>query len=259
MGFALGSRAEALGYRLIAFSEIGSTNAEGLSRAKAGERGPLWLVTAHQTAGKGRRQRAWTSPPGNLAASVLEVMEIAPQAAATLGFAAGVALAQALRAAEIPAQLKWPNDVLIGGAKLSGILLEAEPANGGLAVVVGIGVNVISSPQDTPYRATCLREIGSELTAEQLFVGLSDGWAEARSLWAEGRGMPELRERWLAHAAGVGGPVAVNVGGKTISGRFETIDENGYLIVTTADSGRVPISSGDVFFGDAASSATGAA
>jgi BirA family transcriptional regulator, biotin operon repressor / biotin---[acetyl-CoA-carboxylase] ligase len=259
MGFVLGSRAEALGYRLIAFPEIGSTNTEGLSRAKAGERGPLWLVTAHQTAGKGRRQRAWTSPPGNLAASLLEVMDITPPAAATLGFAAGLALAQALRAAQIPAQLKWPNDVLLDGAKLSGILLEAEPASGGLAVVVGIGVNVVSAPQGTPYRATCLREIGSALTAERLFAGLSDAWADARSLWAAGKGMPELRQRWLAHAAGVGGPVAVNLGGRTISGRFETIDENGYLIVMTADGSRVPISSGDVFFGDAASSVTGAA
>jgi BirA family transcriptional regulator, biotin operon repressor / biotin---[acetyl-CoA-carboxylase] ligase len=88
---------------------------------------------------------------------------------------------------------------------------------------------------------------------------LSDAWADARSLWAAGKGMPELRQRWLAHAAGVGGPVAVNLGGRTISGRFETIDENGYLIVMTADGSRVPISSGDVFFGDAASSVTGAA
>ncbi len=258
MSFALGSRAEALGYRLIAFPEIGSTNAEGLSRAKHGERGPLWLVTAHQTAGKGRRQRAWTSPPGNLAASLLEVIDTGPQTAATLGFAAGLALAQALRSAQIPAQLKWPNDVLIDGAKLSGILLEAEPAGGGLAVVVGIGVNVVSAPQGTPYRATCLRDIGSGLTAEQLFIRLSDAWAEARALWAEGKGMPELREQWLAYAAGVGGPVAVNLGGKSISGRFETIDENGYLIVMTDDGRRMPISSGDVFFGGAASSVAGA-
>jgi BirA family biotin operon repressor/biotin-[acetyl-CoA-carboxylase] ligase len=260
MTFALGSRAEALGYRLIVFPEIGSTNAEGVARAKAGERGPLWLVTAHQTAGRGRRHRAWTSPPGNLAASLLEVIDVAPQVAATLGFAAGVALAQALRALQIPAQLKWPNDVLVEGSKLSGILLEAEPAiDGALAVVVGIGVNVVSAPQGTPYRAICLRDIGSRLTAEALFVALSDAWSDARVLWADGTGMSKLRDLWLAHAAGVGGPVAVNLGGKSISGRFETIDEHGHLIVAMDNGKRVPISSGDVFFGDAASGVTGVA
>jgi BirA family biotin operon repressor/biotin-[acetyl-CoA-carboxylase] ligase len=97
MTFSLGPRASSAGYRLIAFDSIGSTNAEALGRARSGERGPIWLVTSEQTAGRGRRHRAWIAPRGNLASSVLERIDISPAVAATLGFAAGLAIEQALR------------------------------------------------------------------------------------------------------------------------------------------------------------------
>jgi BirA family biotin operon repressor/biotin-[acetyl-CoA-carboxylase] ligase len=97
MEFALGHRAATAGYRLAAFDQIGSTNAEAMQRARDGERGPMWFVTTDQTAGRGRRQRAWISPRGNLASSILEVMDVTPAVAATLGFAAGLALEAALR------------------------------------------------------------------------------------------------------------------------------------------------------------------
>src|SRR5207245_11424035 len=138
MTFSLGPRAAAAGYQLAAFDQIGSTNAEAMLRARAGERGPMWFVTPEQTAGRGRRFRPWVAPRGNLASSILEVMDVAPASAATLGFAAGLALEAALRAVSVEATLraggadpfkfglKWPNDVLAGGQKLSGILLEAE-------------------------------------------------------------------------------------------------------------------------------------
>src|ERR1700727_3534493 len=135
MVFSLGPRAVSAGYRLAAFDSIGSTNAEALARARDGERGPIWFVTSEQTAGRGRRHRAWIAPRGNLASSVLEVIDVAPATAATLGFAAGLALEAALRAVAGPAgiefSLKWPNDVLAGQAKLTGILLEAEAGPGG--------------------------------------------------------------------------------------------------------------------------------
>jgi BirA family biotin operon repressor/biotin-[acetyl-CoA-carboxylase] ligase len=260
MAFALGPQAQAAGYRLVSFDSIGSTNTEGIARARAGEQGPLWLVTDQQTAGKGRRNREWISPRGNLAASVLEVVDVPPQLAATLGFAAGVALVEALRSFFVDAQLKWPNDVLLRGGKLSGIGLEAESvAEGRMAVITGIGVNVVGAPQGVPYAAMSLAEAGFALSAPQLFARLSDRWVEARGLWDNGRGMAVLRTRWLSHAAGVGGPVTIQMGGKTIAGTFETIDDSGHLIVATDDGRRVPIASGDVFFGDAASRPAGAA
>src|SRR5438067_7737697 len=134
MAFSLGPRASSAGYRLAAFDHIGSTNAEAMARARDGERGPMWFVTSEQTAGRGRRHRPWIAPRGNLASSILEVMDVTPAMAATLGFAAGLALESALRQVSVEAALrsgsdlafalKWPNDVLAGGKKLSGILLE---------------------------------------------------------------------------------------------------------------------------------------
>src|SRR6185312_17553258 len=129
MPFSLGPRAISAGYRLAAFDSIGSTNAEAISHARAGEYGPIWFVTSEQTAGRGRRHRPWVAPRGNLASSIMEVMQVPPAVAATLGFAAGLALVTALRrlsAAGAQFSLKWPNDVLAGSHKLSGILLEAE-------------------------------------------------------------------------------------------------------------------------------------
>src|SRR5438445_7867888 len=129
MPFTLGPRALSAGYRLTAFDSIGSTNAEAMSRAREGERGPKWFVTSEQTAGRGRRHRPWIAPRGNLACSILEVMEISPAVAATLGFAAGLALGRALQKISIEARvrspgsdqlrfgLKWPNDGLAGRGK----------------------------------------------------------------------------------------------------------------------------------------------
>src|ERR1700743_2751382 len=152
MPFTLGSRAASAGYRLQAFDQICSTTAEALQCAREGERGPKWFVTSEQTAGRGRRFRPWIAPRGNLASSILEVVAVTPSVAATLGFAAGLALEQALRKVSIEASLrsagsdqmkfslKWPNDVLAGRQKLAGILLEAEAvADNRLAALVGIG------------------------------------------------------------------------------------------------------------------------
>jgi BirA family transcriptional regulator, biotin operon repressor / biotin---[acetyl-CoA-carboxylase] ligase len=257
MTFALGPIAANRGYRLVAFDAIGSTNAEALTRARQGERGPVWFVTTEQTAGRGRRYRPWIAPRGNLASSILEVMQIAPSVAATLGFAAGLALEAALRALGVDGaqlRLKWPNDVLAGSHKLAGILLEAESVGDSLAVVVGIGTNVVAAPEGTPTPATSLRAIGANIDAEVLFAALSDGWAEFRGIWDNGRGFAEIRRLWLARAAGLGQAVAIKSGGTAIEGTFDTIDEQGCMIVRTAAGKLVPITAGDVYFGEAASS-----
>jgi BirA family transcriptional regulator, biotin operon repressor / biotin---[acetyl-CoA-carboxylase] ligase len=263
MAFSLGPRATATGYRLAAFDHIGSTNAEAMSAARGGERGPKWFVTSEQTAGRGRRNRPWIAPRGNLASSILEVMDISPSSAATLGFAAGLALEAALKKVSVEATagsepmqffLKWPNDVLAGQQKLAGILLEAEAMPGDhLAVVVGIGTNVVAAPNGTPTPATSLAALGVHIGAEELFSALSDTWAEFRGIWDRGRGFGEIRRAWLDRAAGLGQPVAVQAGGTTVEGSFDTIDEMGCLIIRKADGKRVPISAGDVYFGSAAS------
>jgi BirA family transcriptional regulator, biotin operon repressor / biotin---[acetyl-CoA-carboxylase] ligase len=256
MAFTLGPTAASRGYRLVAFDEAGSTNTEAMEHARAGERGPVWFVTTLQTAGRGRRHRPWVAPRGNLASSILEVMQVAPPVAATLGFAAGLALEAALRrlsANGAQFSLKWPNDVLAGSHKLSGILLEAESVGDSLAVVVGIGTNVVAAPEGTPTPATSLRAVGMNVDAETLFAALSDGWAEYRGIWDNGRGFAEIRRLWLARAAGLGQAVAIKTGGTAIEGTFDTIDEQGCMIVRTSAGRLVPITAGDVYFGTAAS------
>ena len=266
MAFSLGPRASSAGYRLAAFESIGSTNVEALSRARDGEQGPIWFVTSAQTAGRGRRHRPWIAPRGNLASSILEVIDVSPAVAATLGFAAGLALEAALQKVSVEASLrsagsahmkfslKWPNDVLAGRQKLAGILLEAEAVAGDrLAVVVGIGTNVVAAPEGTPTPATSLNALGVHIGAEELFATLSDSWAEFRGLWDHGRGFGEIRRLWLERAAGLGQPVAIQSGASIVEGIFDTIDEQGCLIIRTSGGKRIPISAGDVYFGSAAS------
>ncbi|MGY8633914.1 biotin--[acetyl-CoA-carboxylase] ligase [Bradyrhizobium sp. 14AA] len=260
MGFALGPRALSAGYRLAAFERTGSTNTEAIEHARGGERGPIWFVTSEQTAGRGRRQRAWIAPKGNLAASVLEVLDIAPAVAATIGFAAGLAEEAALEKVSLEAALrlgpdrpryalKWPNDVLANGKKLVGIGLEAEAVGDRLAIVVGIGTNVVAAPEGTPTPAVSLAALGVQISAEELFTALSDAWVEFRGIWDNGRGFVEIRKLWLERAAGLGERVAINTGATTLEGIFDTIDDTGCLIVRTAEGRRVPVAAGEVFFG----------
>jgi len=229
----------------------------------------MWFVTSEQTSGRGRRHRPWIAPRGNLASSILEVIDVLPAVAATLGFAAGLALEAALQKVSVGASLraaglddmkfslKWPNDVLAGREKLAGILLEAEAvAGGGLGVVVGIGTNVITAPEGTPTPATSLAALGVHAGAEELFAVLSDQWAEFRAIWDQGRGFGEIRRLWLERAAGLGQRVAIHTGGSIVEGTFDTVDEQGCMIVRTSDGKRVPISAGDVYFGSVASVGT---
>jgi BirA family transcriptional regulator, biotin operon repressor / biotin---[acetyl-CoA-carboxylase] ligase len=264
MTFALGPRATSAGYRLEAFEQVGSTNVEAMARAREGDRGSIWFVTAEQTAGKGRRQRAWVSPRGNLPCSVLEVLDVAPAIAATLGFAAGLATEAALRKVSLEAalragpesfkyELKWPNDVLVGGRKLVGISLDAEALNDRLAVVVGIGINVVAAPEGTLTPAVSLAALGVQIGAEELFSALSDSWVEFGGIWDNGRGFAQIRKLWLERATGLGKAVAIKSANSIIEGTFETIDEQGCMIVRTPDGRLMPITAGDVYFGTAAS------
>ncbi len=270
--FTLGAKAKSAGYRLTGFDEIGSTNIEALAAAAADDPGGIWFAARHQTAGRGRRGRQWHSVPGNLAASLLIVPDTTPELIATLGFVAGVALNRGL-AAVLPQgtfrigidgadgadgrsriALKWPNDVLADGAKLSGILLEASKTpDGRSAIVIGCGVNVVSAPENTPYPATSLAALGVERSAQDVFEALSDAWVDVFSLWDDGHGVSAVLDLWRGSAAGIGAPVAVQQDGVVRRGIFETIDAAGRLIIRDEDGSRFPITAGDVHFGATAS------
>ena len=154
-------------------------------------------------------------------------------------------------------QLKWPNDVLVDGAKLVGILVETETlGTGHRAVVIGIGANVAHAPEGLPYPAASLAGLGLDIGAEALFLALSDQWVEAFTTWNGGRGFGEIRREWLARASGVGGPVSVKSAGGIVTGSFETIDEHGQLVIEMRNGSRCAISAGDVHFGEAATART---
>jgi BirA family transcriptional regulator, biotin operon repressor / biotin---[acetyl-CoA-carboxylase] ligase len=272
--FRLGDAARAAGYRLAGFDSIGSTNSEALAAASAGDRGGIWFAARQQTAGRGRRGRPWQSPYGNLAASLLIVPDADPAVAATLGFVAGVALNRALSRI-LPARLvkvgidgadgaiggtharialKWPNDVLADGAKLAGILLEAQKRpDGRHAIVIGFGVNVVAAPAGLPYPAVSLADLKVARDASDVLAALSDSWVEAFSLWREGQGIAEVLAQWRGAAAGIGAPVAVSRSEGVVRGIFETIDEAGRLIVRADDKSLIAITAGDVHFGATAS------
>lgn len=254
MAFALGLRAQEAGYRLAAHESVESTNATALLLARAGEQGPLWVVTRSQTAGRGRRGRAWSSGEGNLAASLLTTTHVAPASAATLGFVAGLALDDALRSCAPGAgiALKWPNDVLLDGMKLAGILLEAESRPEGLALVIGIGVNLASAPEGLPFPATSLAARGFIVHPKAMFAALTDAWTGFERLWDSGRGMPRIRELWLRRAAGLGEVVSVSMGARVVEGIFETLDNDGQMILRGTDGSKIAVAAGEVHFGAAA-------
>jgi BirA family transcriptional regulator, biotin operon repressor / biotin---[acetyl-CoA-carboxylase] ligase len=268
--FWLGPKAATRGYRLHGYDSVGSTSTEAAKAALAGDVGDVWFCALQQTAGRGRRGRPWESPHGNMAASLLIVPEADPAISATLGFVAGVALNRALSevipaarlktgidGADMPngrIALKWPNDVLADGAKLAGILLEAQKRpDGGLAIVIGFGVNVVAAPEGLPYPATSLRALGLDTSAETVFGALSEAWIDAIETWDQGRGIARVLDLWRGAAAGIGAEVAVNRDGDIVRGIFETIDEAGRLIVRANDNRRIAITAGDVHFGTTAS------
>jgi len=265
MSYRLSLAARAAGHRLHLHDTLGSTNTEAMERARGGETGPLWVAAKRQEAGRGRRGNAWVSPEGNLAASLLfPVAGVAPEHVAGLGFVAGLALVRALahgcrdldRASHDAFRLKWPNDVLGEGAKLAGILLEAEALPGRRrAVVIGFGVNVVQAPEGLPYPVTALARWRDGAEAGALFETLSDRFVEEARIWDGGRGFSTVRRRWLERAAGVGAPVSVRVAGETLAGVFDGIDEGGRLVILAPDGTRRTVTAGEVHFGTAATAA----
>jgi BirA family biotin operon repressor/biotin-[acetyl-CoA-carboxylase] ligase len=254
----LGYEARARGVRLLFLEEVDSTNDEAKRLVAEGERGPLWIVAGRQSRGRGRLGRRWVSTPGNLQASLIIAGGFAPSLAPQLGFVAGAALIEAVRQAsglKDRVALKWPNDLLLDDGKLAGVLLEGVPIATGdprspsqCVVIIGVGVNCASAPQELPYAARALSDIGAGApTAAQLFATLSDAFAAALDLWAGGEGFALIREKWLGAAAGLGRPVhVVLTAGEELRGRLQTIDASGRLVVATAEGERV-VDAGDVF------------
>ncbi len=230
-----------------------STNLECLEKAREGDRGNLWITADRQLAGRARRGRQWVSEPGNLYASLLLIDPAVPTALASLPLAVAVAVHSAIGRV-LPdgasrATIKWPNDILIDGSKVCGILLESETLdNGRQAVVIGCGINISHAPQEVIYPATTLQAAGSSVSPDELFARLCQTMADALQLWDSGRGVRAIRDAWLAHAEGIGRHVTVNLPDRSISGQFRDIDPSGGLVLVDDDGQSQVIAAGDVFF-----------
>lgn len=248
----LDPRASAAGVRLVALDTLGSTNADALARARRGERGPLWITAVQQNAGRGRRGREWTSEPGNLHASLLLTNPALAEYWPELSFVAVLAIHDAVVevAPTLKPQLaiKWPNDMLLSGAKFAGILIEGEGVGEGEgAVVVGIGVNCASHPAATEHAATDLTAAGAAVTPEALFAALSNKMMGRLAQWNSGDGFSTIRADWLARAAGLGQEIVVKLPDRELAGIFEALDQRGGLVLRRSDGSAATITAGDVF------------
>lgn len=221
---------------------------------------PVWIMAHRQTAGRGRRGRAWTDPPGNLAATLLMPAPALSQAALH-SFVAALALHDACVAVTgrvDPFALKWPNDVLLDGRKLAGILLETvQPAH----LAIGIGVNLAHAPAPETLEpgaiapVSLLGGLGHRIGAEAFLTPLARAFdARARALATYGFG--PMRAAWLDRAARRGETLTARSPGGTVTGRFDDLDDSGRLILTT-DRGRQAIAAADVFFAQGADHAAG--
>jgi BirA family biotin operon repressor/biotin-[acetyl-CoA-carboxylase] ligase len=220
-------------------AETGSTNDDMAALAREGAAEGLWLRAERQTGGKGRQGRAWSSLPGNLYASTLVRIRPGDPPAPTLALVAAVALHETAALFAPGVRIKWPNDLLAGPAKLSGILLErAEDA-----VVIGFGVNLAHHPTDIERPATSIFALAGAAPDPDAFLdALADAFARWLGRWRSG-GLAPVRRAWLsaAHPAGT----ALNAGGQ--DGLFDGLDESGALRLRLADGSIRVIHAGDVF------------
>ena len=217
---------------------------------------PAWFMAAEQTAGRGRRARAWASPCGNFHATLV-MQPTEPAATVALrSFAAALALREACVAVTgLPDafQLKWPNDVLLSDGKLAGILLESTAQGPGVAhLAIGFGVNLIAAPDPAMLDpnalrpVTLLQETGQRITPERFLAHLAPAYARWEHIFTT-QGFAPIRAAWLTHAARLGETITARTGTTTREGRFTTIDPNGALVLDTP-RGQIAIPAAEVFF-----------
>ena len=232
------------------FGEIDSTNEEARRRAQSGDIGPCWLTAKTQTAGRGRLGRQWDSPEGNLFATALFVFPRSPAEAALASYAAGLAVIDAARATGADAsslQLKWPNDVLVGEAKLAGILIETGMSEGRLWMAAGFGVNVVSAPPRADRATACMAQLpgGQGLSADRVLEALDTTFrSRLFSLLTEGFG--PTRDAWLSRAAHLGRRVELTPASGRIEGVMKGLGDDGALIIERHDGAETHVRAGEI-------------
>jgi BirA family transcriptional regulator, biotin operon repressor / biotin---[acetyl-CoA-carboxylase] ligase len=223
-------------HRIVHLHETGSTNADAMRLALAGEELPLWVMADVQTSGRGRAGRQWQSPPGNLCAS-LAFSCIAPlEKAGQLSLIAGISVIDAVRATtslapDVQLRLKWPNDILMNLAKLGGILVESTTAPGraGFVAILGFGLNVLTSPDDLGAAATALARHGNAPSGSHLIQALDEHVSAWLARWDQGNNFAAIRNAWIERAGSMGEPITINTVDGPVSGTYEGLSETGAL------------------------------
>lgn len=237
-------------FEIVALGSVGSTNDEAHVLARQGAADRTAVTAVEQLGGKGRRGRAWASPPGNLYLSAILRPSCPVGQAAQLSFVASLAMRDAVRRFlpdSAAVAVKWPNDVLVDGSKISGILLETGPISGGDAayVILGMGINLAHHPDNAERPATSLAALNADpgvAAARDALLGALDRWD---TLW-RARGFTPIREAWLSDAIGLGAPIQVRLPDSTLEGVFADLDMDGALLLEQP-GGRRRITAGDVF------------
>lgn len=249
------------GHRVVRLGDVASTNAEVLGLAAQGEAHGLWVTAVSQNSGRGRGGRVWSSPPGNLYASVLLRPDCPLGDAQQLSLLAPVALFDAVAAlfastgrAPPTVRLKWPNDLLVDGAKVSGILLESAFAGRNTyCIAAGFGLNLASHPEGLDQAATHLAAHGCSATPDQALAALSWSLSSWLERWADGAGFDAIHRAWIERAGPLGEPLRVRISHDPavprLEGRYAGLDPSGALLLDHADGTRSRHIQGDVALG----------
>lgn len=233
------------------YDVLDSTNEEARRLAEAGEAGPLWIVAREQTSGRGRRGREWVSRAGNLFATLLLRPQRPPDQCAQLSFVAALAVGDVVAgyAPNARVALKWPNDVLLDGKKVAGMLLESSGAKARMDwLAVGIGINLANFPDGVEFPATSLAALtGRAPDAGDSAAKLAARWDAWYETWMNS-GFAPIRDAWLARASGLGERVHARLAGREVQGVFEGLAEDGALIMRESSGKQTRIAAGEVFF-----------
>ena len=243
------------GYRLLRMETVDSTNAEARRRAKAGEPGPLWIWSARQSQGRGRGGREWVSQHGNLFATLLVGVNCPIRVAGQLALVAGIVAFDTI--AKLIAYegrsellLKWPNDVLLAGEKVAGMLLEnvGSTVENRSTVLIGTGINLANHPEDLPQPAVSLAAYGMMVTPADALEVLAATTHDWLTRWGDGNSFPSIRRAWLDRAGPAGRALRVKINGEDREGVYAGLDADGALRLLTPDGSEHRIAAGDVFF-----------
>lgn len=241
-------------YRLVALDRVGSSNDEAKRLAEEGAEDGTLVWVREQDKGRGRQGRTWSSPPGNLYFSLVLRPDCTLAQASQLAFVAALAVGDGVGSVAPPMveiHYKWPNDVLFNGRKGAGILLESKMApEGGLEwLVLGVGVNVKSHPEDTEFPATslCYESAEPGLSEVDLLQAISRHFLAWVDRWLA-EGFAPIRQAWLRHGHGLGESLRVRLPGETLHGIFRDLGEGGALMLEMPDGAIRSIAAGDVYF-----------